>query len=62
MILFNFEYYGFKSIVYNTNLYELLPGFVLGMAASIGVSYATKKPSEEVVALFDQVMSSDDLK
>ena len=62
MVLFNFEYYGFNSIVYNTNLYELLPGFICGMGASIVVSYATGKPSEEVLALYDQFVASDELK
>ena len=61
MVLFNFEYYGFKSAVFNTSLYELLPGFILSGAAAIAVSLLTKKPDEEVTSLFDEVSASDEL-
>ena len=54
MILFNFEYYDMKSVAYNTNLYEILPGFIAGMAAAIVVSLLTEKPSKEVADLFDK--------
>ena len=54
MILFNFEYYDMKSVAYNTNLYEILPGFIAGMAAAIVVSLLTEKPSKEVADLFDR--------
>ncbi len=55
MVLFNLEYYGFTSVVANTNLYELLPGFVIGFAVAVGVSLFTKEPSDEVKALYDSV-------
>ena len=54
MILFNFEYYGMNSVAYNTNLYEILPGFVAGMIAAIAVSLLTAKPDKEVTDLFDR--------
>ncbi|MBP5427894.1 MAG: sodium/proline symporter [Clostridia bacterium] len=54
MILFNFEYYGMNSVAYNTNLYEILPGFVAGMIAAIVVSLLTAKPDKEVTDLFDR--------
>lgn len=54
MVLFNFEYYGFTSVVANTQIYELLPGFVLSMIAAVVTSILTPKPSDEVVALFDK--------
>ena len=54
MILFNFEYYGMTSVAYNTNLYEILPGFVAGMIAAIAVSLLTAKPDKEVTDLFDR--------
>ena len=54
MILFNFEYYGMKSAVYNTNLYEILPGFIVGMATCMAVSLLTKAPSQEELELFDR--------
>ena len=61
MILFNFEYYGMASVAYNTNLYEILPGFVAGMAAAIIASLATEAPSKEVTDLFDRYQALDSL-
>ncbi len=55
MILFNFEYYNFKSVIYNTNLYEIVPGFVIGLIVAIVVTLLTKAPSKEVQDLFDSV-------
>lgn len=55
MILFNFEYYGFDSVIINTNLYEIIPGFIMGLVVSIVVSLFTKKPDEKVIALFNSV-------
>ena len=55
MVFFNFEYYGFTSVAYNTELYEIVPGFILGIVSAIVVSIYTEKPSEEVVKLFDEV-------
>ena len=54
MILLNFEYYDMTSVAYNTNLYEILPGFVAGMLAAIVTSLCTKAPSKEVTDLFDR--------
>ncbi len=61
MILFNFEYYDMKSVAYNTNLYEILPGFVAGMAAAIVVSLLTEAPSKEVTDLFDRFKATESL-
>ena len=58
MLLFNFEYYDMKSFVFNTNLYEIIPGFIAGMIAAIVTSIATKAPSEETLALFDKVKAT----
>ena len=54
MIFLNFEYYDMHSVAYNTNLYEILPGFIAGMVAAIVVSLCTKAPSKEVTDLFDR--------
>lgn len=61
MILFNFEYYDMHSVVYNTNLYEILPGFVAGMLAAVGTSLLTKAPSDEVTKLFDEYKAAKDI-
>ena len=58
MFLFNYEYYGGVSAVFNTELYEIIPGFVCGMAAAIITSLATKAPEKEVTDLFDTVISA----
>jgi len=58
MILFNMEYYGMKSVIYNTNLYEIIPGFIAGLATTFAVSYFTEKPSDEVTSLFDKVANA----
>ena len=55
MILFNFEYYDMKSVIYNTQLYEIIPGFIAGLVTMIVVSVSTARPSKEVTDLFDKV-------
>jgi sodium/proline symporter len=40
------------AIVYNTGVYEILPGFIAGAIATVIVSLATKAPSAEVDAIF----------
>jgi len=60
MVLFNLEYYGFTSVIYNTNLYEIVPGFIVGMIVCVLVTLLTEKPAEDVVALFDKVENFKD--
>ena len=55
MVLFNLEYYGFASLIANTGIYEIVPGFILGIAAGVIVSLVTEAPEKEVVELFDAV-------
>jgi len=55
MVLFNLEYYSFKSLIANTGIYEIVPGFIAGIVAGIIVSLTTKAPEKEVVELFDAV-------
>ena len=38
----------------STGIYELLPGFIAGFVFAVVVSLIDKKPSKEVVALFDR--------
>ena len=58
MLLLNYEYYGGTSAIYNTNLYEIIPGFISGIIACISVSLLTEAPSDEVTALFDKVTNA----
>lgn len=55
MVLFNFEYYGYTSVIYNTALYEIVPGFIVGLISAVATSLLTAPPSEEVLALYDSV-------
>ena len=57
MILFNLDYYGFNSVIYNTGVYEIVPGFIVGLGVAIGVSLLTEKPNEETVKTFEEVAS-----
>ncbi|MBQ6020202.1 MAG: sodium/proline symporter PutP [Clostridia bacterium] len=45
----------------NTGVYEIIPGFILGFVAAVVVSLASKKPSDEVVAVFDKVASKEEI-
>ncbi len=58
MFLFNYEYYSGTSAIFNTGLYEIIPGFIVGIATAIGVSLLTEAPSDEVLALFDKVTNA----
>ncbi|MCQ2770965.1 MAG: sodium/proline symporter, partial [Clostridia bacterium] len=60
MVLFNFEYYGYTSVIYYTNLYEIIPGFISNLLVSISVSKFTKEPNKEVIDLFDEVVATKD--
>ncbi len=58
LVCFNLEYYlgpDVKSLIYNTKLYEIVPGFIVSLLVGIVVSLKTKKPSKEVVEIFEQV-------
>jgi sodium/proline symporter len=53
LVLFNFEYYGFTSVIANTNLYEIVPGFLVGLAVAFAVTLLTEQPDKEVLELFE---------
>ena len=55
MVLCNLEYYGFISVIINTQLYELVPGFIISMLVSVIVSLVTKAPSKEIVEMHNKV-------
>lgn len=49
-----------KGIIYNTGIYELFPGFVIGMLAAVIATLVTKKPDEAVEALFGKAVAYTD--
>ncbi|MBE6738794.1 MAG: sodium/proline symporter [Ruminococcaceae bacterium] len=42
------------AVVYNTGVYEIIPGFVVGAIVSIVVTLVTKAPGEEVVDIYNE--------
>ncbi len=44
-----------------TELYEIVPGFILGFAAALIFSWLDKAPDQEVTALFDKVASKQEI-
>lgn len=44
----------------STNLYEIIPGFLCGLIAAVVVSLLTKKPSDEVIKLFEEAKNPID--
>ncbi len=42
-------------------IYEIIPGFIGGILAAVIATLFTKKPNEEVTAIFDRVASKEDL-
>ena len=46
---------GDKSWIYNTRLYELVPGFIIGLVVAFVVSICTKAPSKEITDLYDSI-------
>jgi sodium/proline symporter len=51
-------WYAFLST--STGLYEIIPGFIVGMIAAVAVTLMDKAPSEDVVALFEQAQKKTD--
>ena len=44
----------------STGIYEILPGFVAGLIASVLFSLLDEKPSEEILAIYDRATSDID--
>ena len=44
----------YKIGLFNTGIYEIIPGFFCGLLAAVIVSLISKKPSDEVLELFEQ--------
>ena len=42
------------AVVYNTGLYEIIPGFAVGTIVSVIVTLCTKVPNDEVVKIYNQ--------
>ncbi len=60
MILFALDYHSFTSVIFYTNIYEIVPGFIAGLIAAVITSLCTEKPSQEVVDLFNSVEKTQD--
>ena len=42
-----------EAAVFNTNIYEILPGFVFGLIVAVIVTLATPAPNEKVQKIFE---------
>ena len=44
----------YNLLTASTGIYEILPGFILGLIAAVIVTLISKAPSDEVIAIFDK--------
>ncbi|MCR4963519.1 MAG: sodium/proline symporter [Firmicutes bacterium] len=47
-----------EAIIYNTNIYEILPGFLCGLLAAVIVTLITPAPGKEVDKIFDSATAA----
>ena len=45
-----------KPVIFDTQVYEIFPGFVFGAIVAVIVTLLTKAPSQEVVEIFDKAL------
>ena len=48
-----------KLTLVNTGVYEIVPGFIIGMLITVAVSLLTAPPADEVLAIYDTAVSAD---
>ena len=51
--------FGFNTCIYNTGIYEIIPGFAVSMIVAVITTLLDKAPSEEVTAIFDKAVSEN---
>ena len=49
-----------NTCLYNTGIYEIIPGFIAGLIAAVIVTLAAKKPSKDVEELYDKAVAYKD--
>ncbi len=59
MVLFHLENYGFRSLVADSGIYEIVPGFFFSLLTGWLVSKKTQ-PNEEAMRVFDRAMTYRD--
>lgn len=50
----------YGTMLYNTKIYELAPGFVCGLIAAVIVTLITKAPDKKVEELYDKALAYED--
>lgn len=58
VIVWDYIKIGGHTLGESTGLYSLVPGFALGLLAIVAVSLLTKKPSNEMIAEFEEVQKT----
>lgn len=51
---------GDASWIYNTGLYEIVPGFIVGLIVAVVVTLTTKAPDKEILDLYDSVVKEEE--
>ena len=51
--------FGFNTCIYNTGIYEIIPGFAASMIVAVITTLLDKAPSEEVTAIFDKAVAEN---
>ncbi len=49
--------FGFNTCLWNSGIYELIPGFIVSMIAAVTVTLIDKAPSKEVTDIYDKALS-----
>ena len=49
-----------RTHIYDTGIYEIIPGFIVSMLVAVVVTLLDKKPSDEVTAIFDKATTASD--
>lgn len=61
VIIWDYIPFGGQTIAEMTNIYSLLPGFIIGLVFAVVISLVTKAPSKEITELFDEVKKNKDI-
>ena len=57
MVLCNLPYYGFGKVLFDTNLYEIVPGFIVGLIVAVVVALTTENPDQATQKIFDDAVA-----
>ena len=50
--------FGFNTCIWNSGIYELIPGFAASMIAAVVVTLIDKAPAKEVTDIYDRAIAT----